>query len=47
MSMGMDRYYARMSNTYNMICNSNNFSREEYCPTANLNELTREQVKNA
>lgn len=47
MNMGVDRFYVRKTNTYNQICNSNNFCREEFCPTANLKELTPCQVKNA
>ena len=42
MNMGVDRFYVRKTNTYNSICNSNNFCREEFCPTANLRDLTEE-----
>ena len=47
MSLGVDRFYARKSNTYNSICNSNNFCREEFCPQANTKELTQEQLADA
>lgn len=47
MNMGVDRFYVRKTNTYNSICNSNNFCREEFCPSANLKDLTEPQVISA
>ena len=47
MNMGVDRFYARKSNTYNSISNSNNFCREEFCPTANLKDIAEAQIKDA
>lgn len=45
MNISVDRFYERKSHTYNSITNSNNFCREEFCPTANLLDITEEQVK--
>ena len=44
MNVSVDRFYERKSQTYNSITNSNNFCREEFCPTANLRDITDEQV---
>ena len=42
---GVDRFYVRKTNTYNSVCNANNYCREEFCPTVNLKEVTEDQIQ--
>lgn len=35
----------RKTNTYNSVCNANNYCREEFCPTVNLKEVTEDQIQ--